>query len=64
MKYRALTIRLGMSSERHKKRVYQSSKLYPTSNKTIQQLLQSRQLLQKFLTGQLPSSAVSLVKSK
>ena len=38
----------------------QVSKRYPAANKTIQQLLQGRQMFQQFFTVQFPGSAVAL----
>lgn len=38
----------------------QVSKRYPAANKTIQKLLQSRQMFQQFFTVQFPGSAIAL----
>jgi len=40
------------------------SQYYPTTNKSIQQLLQSRQLLQQLLTIQIPGLAVPLFEKQ
>ena len=42
----------------------QVSKRYPAANKTIQQLLQGRQMFQQFFTVQFPGSAVALPTKK